>query len=180
MRSLIKRSTTQLASSWGACRNNSTNTQQSTKATEKKSEPDSKLVQLTNRERSLNMVTLIGRVGRDPSRVEKEKTLSGVSATGEEVKETSTLSVFSMATSEYAGMDVNGQAKFRVDWHRVVVVAERAQNLVQKYVRKGDRIHVTGRLHYNTTRDKNGEPRVVATVLADDFIFLSKNIDPDI
>lgn len=141
-------------------------------------EPEPKLVYIVNRERSLNSVTLIGRVGRDPTITEREKTVK--QGESEETKETVKVSVFSLATSEYSGVDEAGQAKFRVDWHRVVVTAERAQNLVQKYIRKGDRIHVTGRLHYNMTRDKNGESKLVTSIVADDFIFLSKNIDPDV
>lgn len=141
-------------------------------------ETESKLVQVVNRERSLNVVTLIGRIGRDPSIIEKEKPIY-IKKEGE-VKELNKFSVFTMATSEYAGLDASGEAKFRVDWHRIVVVAEHIQRVVQKYLRKGDRVHVIGRLHYNISRDKDGEPKLVTTVVADDLIFLSKNIDSEI
>lgn len=141
-------------------------------------DPSPKLVQIVNRERSLNLVSLIGRIGRDPTLVEREKTM-GMSEEGE-VKEMTRLAVFSMATSEFSGHDTTGKVKFRVDWHRIVVVSEPLQNLMKKYARKGDRIHVQGRLHYNTIRDKNGDSKHIATVLADDVIFLSKNVDPDV
>ena len=150
------------------------------------SKSESKLVTIMNRERSLNSVVLIGRVGKDPI-VHEREALTKSSHSGDrddeamtKEKETNKVTYFPLATSEYAGLDAKGEAKFRVDWHRIVVKADRAQTLVNKFVRKGDRVHVTGRLHYNMTRDKNGDSKFLPSIIADDFIFLSKNVDPEI
>ena len=50
----------------------------------------------------------------------------------------------------------------------------RLQENCEKYVRQGDRLHVTGKLHYNLVKDKNGVQRYVPSVVAEDIIFLTK------
>lgn len=156
-----------------------------------------KLAHLVNRERSFNQVMLIGRVGNDPVSLDRNKKTGSESSAETDAKKgdahddedelgeiernlKSAACVFSLATSEYAGLGPDGAPKFRVDWHRIVVMASRDQNTVRKYVRKGDRIHVTGRLHYNMSRYKSGEPRLLTSVVCDDIIFLGKNVNPDL
>jgi single-strand DNA-binding protein len=118
-----------------------------------------------NKERSLNSIQLIGRVGQDPKVGEYVK--EGQSSKGKVV-------LFSLATNEYMGVDNEEVSKVRVDWHRIAVFAPRLQENVEKYVRQGDRLHVTGRLHYNLVRDKAGDQRYVTSIIADDVIFLTK------
>jgi single-strand DNA-binding protein len=118
-----------------------------------------------NKERSLNCIQLIGRVGQDPKVGEYNK--EGQSSKGKVV-------LFSLATNEYMGVDNEEVNKVRVDWHRIAVFAPRLQENVEKYVRQGDRLHITGRLHYNLVRDKAGDQRYVTSIIADDVIFLTK------
>ena len=113
------------------------------------------------RERSLNRVQLIGRVGADPKvgGTERHKVVT-----------------FNLATNEYAGTNTTtGEIKQRVDWHRVAIFQPRLLDNAEKYVRQGDRVYIQGRLHHNMIRDKgNGENRYVTSIIADDMIFLTK------
>ena len=115
----------------------------------------------TGRERSLNRIQLIGRVGADPKvgGTEQHKVVT-----------------FNLATNEYAGTNTtNGEIKQRVDWHRIAVFQPRLLDNAEKYVRQGDRIYIQGRLHHNRIRDKeSGNDRYVTSIIADDMIFLTK------
>ena len=115
----------------------------------------------TGRERSLNRIQLIGRVGADPKvgGTQRHKVVT-----------------FNLATNEYAGTNTNnGEIKQRVDWHRIAVFQPRLLDNAEKYVRQGDRLYVQGRLHHNEIKDKNtGENRYVTSIIADDMIFLTK------
>ena len=131
---------------------------------------------LMQKERSLNQVTLIGRVGQDPKVGESQKKHSDAKGVDEDAQknEKSRVILFSVATNEYQGNDENGNPRVRVDWHRIAVFAPRLQENCEKYVRQGDRVHVTGRLHYNLVQDKAGDQRYVTSIIADDVIFLTK------
>ena len=41
-------------------------------------------------------------------------------------------------------------------------------------MRQGDRLHVTGKLHYNLVKDNNGLKRYIPSIVAEDIIFLNK------
>lgn len=128
--------------------------------------------QSISKERTLNIVQLIGRVGQDPRVAgQADKNESDVS---DDSKKLNKVVLFSLATNEYLGLDDQGQAKYRTDWHRITVISHRLQDYAQKRVRQGDRIHVTGRLHYDLVKNKSGEPRLITNVVADDFMFLNK------
>ena len=131
---------------------------------------------LLQKERSLNQVVLIGRVGQDPKVGESQKKPADIKSDegGKKSEKSSRVVLFSVATNEYQGNDEQGNPKIRVDWHRIAVFAPRLQENVEKYVRQGDRVHVTGRLHYNLVTDKAGDQRYVTSILADDVIFLTK------
>ena len=130
-----------------------------------------------NRERCLNMVQIIGRVGQDPKiGGHLDADVDGFHSSSEKTKK---VVMFSLATNEFQGADKQGDPKTRVDWHRVAVFAPKLQDSTEKYVRQGDSVHVTGRLHYNMVKDKSGSQRYVSSVVADDIIFLGKSSVPD-
>lgn len=112
-----------------------------------------------NTERSLNKIQIIGRVGQDPMVAGSERKVV----------------MFSLATNEYQGNDESGVAKMRTDWHRISVFIPRLQTNTEKYVRQGDRLHVTGKLHYDLVKDKSGLQRYITSILAEDIIHLGKN-----
>lgn len=132
-----------------------------------KSEIDSN----TSKERSLNHVQLIGRVGQDPR----------VSSVNDPAKKGKVV-YFSLATNEYQKMnsknsemrDDDDKLSTRTDWHRISVFSPKMQDNVEKYVRQGDRVYVSGRIHYNLVKDKVGDQRYITSIIADDIVFLTK------
>ena|SRR5271157_4619410 len=94
----------------------------------------------------LNKVMLIGRVGRDP-----ESKTAG----------TNTLSSFSVATSYGTG------DKQKTEWHQVTAWKELGE-FAQKYLHKGDKVYVEGRISYNIVgegKDKKTYAQITATSL---------------
>lgn len=133
------------------------------------SNPESATAPNLKREKSLNLVQLIGRVGQDPK-------VSVNPNSNEKEKKPNRVMLFSLATNEYMGQDENDEQKIRVDWHRIAVFNPALQENVEKYVRQGDRLHVTGRIRYNLVKDKAGDERYVTSIVADDVIFLTKSV----
>lgn len=97
---------------------------------------------------SLNQITLIGNVGRDP----EVKTLPS----GDLVAN------FSVATSEKWNSK-DGEKQERTEWHQVDAFGKLAE-IVQSYVSKGSKIFVQGQLVYNEWNDKDGNKRTTAKV----------------
>lgn len=106
--------------------------------------------------RDLNKVQLIGRLGGDP---EMRYTQSGQSVCN-----------FSMATNNRY-TNAAGDKIDDVAWHRVVVWGKPA-DLASKYLHKGSRLFVEGRLSYRAWTDKDGLKRTSTEVVADELIFL--------
>jgi single-strand DNA-binding protein len=57
------------------------------------------------------------------------------------------------------------------EWHKIICWRKLAE-IVSKYVKKGDRVAVVGRLSYNSWEDKDGNKRVTAEILADEVVML--------
>lgn len=85
--------------------------------------------------RSLNKVMLIGNVGADP---EMRSTPGGMR-----------IAKVSLATSRQFN-DRSGQQQEKTEWHRLTFWDKLAE-LVERYVKKGDRLYVEGRIEYSTT-----------------------------
>ena len=109
------------------------------------------------KERGLNSVTLMGRVGSEP-------TLRG--------SEEQPVTTFSLATSTY--WKSGSEWREKTEWHNIVVFRP---NLVEKafnYVYKGARVHLTGRLTYGKYVDREGVERQTTSIVCDDIIFLTR------
>ena len=83
--------------------------------------------------RSVNKITLIGNVGRDP---DIQQTKSGTK-----------VAHFSIATNRR--MPAGSDQEERTDWHRLTLWSKQAQ-FAEDYIRTGDRIYVEGRLEYDS------------------------------
>jgi len=104
----------------------------------------------------INKVILIGNLGQDP---ELQKTNSGMSV----VK-------ISIATARRGKNNSN-----ETDWHSVTCFGTTAEN-VSKYLSKGRRVYVEGRLQYSQwTDEKTGQKRKRAEVIADNVTFLGSD-----
>ena len=110
--------------------------------------------------RSLNKVTLIGNLGNDP-----------------EVRSTSggnRVATFSLATSR-SWNDAAGAKQEKTEWHRCVVWNTKSSQLadiVERYVKKGDKIYVEGRIEYRQWQDKDGQTRYSTEINVRELIML--------
>ena len=97
--------------------------------------------------RSLNKVILIGNLGNDP---EVRSTTGG-----------NRVATFSLATSR-SWNDASGAKQEKTEWHRCVVWNTKTSQLadiVEKYVKKGDKLYVEGRIEYRQWQDKDNQTR---------------------
>jgi single-strand DNA-binding protein len=89
---------------------------------------------------SVNKVTLIGNVGKDP---EVRRMTSGDAVVN-----------LSVATSETWKKD--GERKEKTEWHRVVCFNEHIGKVIEQYVRKGSKVYIEGALQTRKWTDKDG------------------------
>lgn len=104
---------------------------------------------------SLNKVTIIGNVGKDP---EIRTTSDG--------KEITSLSI---ATSETWKDKVSGEKRERTEWHRVVVFNEGLVSVVKNFVKKGSRIYVEGNLQTRKWLDNSGIEKFTTEVVLQNY-----------
>lgn len=106
----------------------------------------------------LNKVMLIGNLGADP---EARQTTSG-----------SALTEIRLATSE-SYKDKDGQRVEKTEWHRVVVFGSQAES-VARYLSKGSKVYVEGRIQTREWQDKEGQKRYTTEIIASHVTFLDK------
>ena len=107
----------------------------------------------------MNKVMLIGNVGTDP---EVRYVDQGVA-----------VARFRFATTEKGYTLQNGtQVPDRTDWHNVILW-HRLAEIVEKYVHKGDKLYIEGRLRYTSYDNKQGQRQYVTEVWADNMEMLS-------
>ena len=113
--------------------------------------------------RSLNKASLIGNVGQDP---ELRTTASGVRVAN-----------FSLATTR-SWNGPSGDKQEKTEWHKCVVWnSQRGTGgglveVVEKYVRKGEKLYVEGRIEYRQYQDKEGQTRYVTEINVRDLLLL--------
>ena len=110
--------------------------------------------------RSLNKATLIGNLGNDP---EVRSTAGG-----------NRVATFSLATSR-SWNDAGGTKQEKTEWHRCVVWNTKTSQLadiVEKYVKKGDKIYVEGRIEYRQWQDKENQTRYSTEINVRELIML--------
>lgn len=101
---------------------------------------------------SLNQVSLIGNLGRDP---EIKSTKSGDKVAN-----------FSIATSEAWGKGDDRVEK--TEWHNIVVWGKLA-DVVERYCTKGTKLFVQGKLTTRKWQDKDGKDRYTTEVVVSGF-----------
>jgi single-strand DNA-binding protein len=106
--------------------------------------------------RSLNKVMLIGNVGSDP---EIRSTSSG-----------SRVGKLSLATNRRF-QDRTGESQEKTECHRLTFFGRLAE-IVEQYVKKGDRLYVEGRLEYSQTQDEQGNTRYWTDIVVTEMIMM--------
>lgn len=114
---------------------------------------------------SVNKVILLGNVGRDP---EVRYLDTGVA-----------VATFPLATSDRAYTLANGtQVPERTEWHNLVLWRGLAET-AEKYVHKGDKLYVEGKIRTRSYDDQTGAKRYVTEIFVDSMEMLSaRNTTP--
>ncbi len=113
---------------------------------------------------SVNKVILLGNVGKDP----EVKYFDSERA----------VATFSLATTERGYTLQNGtQVPDRTDWHNIVV-SNRLAQVVDKYVHKGDKLYIEGKIRTRSYNDKSGAQRYVTEIYVDTMEMLTPKATP--
>lgn len=108
---------------------------------------------------SLNKVQLIGNVGKDP---DVRYLDSGVA-----------VATFPLATTERGYTLANGtQVPERTEWHNIVLWRGLAET-AEKYVHKGDKLYIEGKIRTRSYDDQNGVKRYVTEIFGDNMEMLT-------
>jgi single-strand DNA-binding protein len=107
---------------------------------------------------TLNKVMLIGHTGDDV----KMHYFEGGGAIGR----------FPLATNEVYTNKSTGQRVENTEWHNVVV-RNKAAEICEKYLKKGDKVYVEGRLKSRKWTDDKGIERYSVEIQCTDFTFLT-------
>lgn len=113
---------------------------------------------------SVNKVILIGNLGKDPEirRLENGAVIAS----------------FPLATSETFIDKNTGEKKEITDWHDIVLWRGLAE-VAEKYIRKGTKIYVEGKLKKRSWQDKEGNNRYTTEIVGDDLTILSRSENHD-
>ena len=113
---------------------------------------------------SVNKVILIGNVGTDP-----------------EIRyiETRPIASFRMATNERERTLPDGsKIPERTEWHNIVMWDRHAET-AERYITKGTKLYVEGKLRTRVWQDSNAIKRSVTEIVVEAFDILSRSIDPN-
>ena len=111
--------------------------------------------------RGVNKVILIGNLGKDP----EIQYLAGNIAVAK----------FSLATSEKF-KDKEGKVFSQTEWHNIVVWRGLAE-MAQKYLQKGNRVYLEGRLKTRYWEDKDHRRNAITEIIADNLIMMDRKDD---
>lgn len=106
----------------------------------------------------VNKVILIGNLGADPEVRHLQNDV--------------TVANFNLATSETYKDRQTGERREQTEWHRVVVWRGLAE-VVEKYVKKGSKVYVEGKLRTRKW-EKDGIERYTTEIMADNLTMLDR------
>lgn len=100
---------------------------------------------------SVNKVTLIGNLGKDP---EVRNTQAGMKIVN-----------LRIATSESWNDKASGERQERTEWHSVVIMNDRLADVAERFLRKGSKVYLEGKLQTRKWTDQSGADRYTTEVL---------------
>lgn len=104
---------------------------------------------------SVNKVTIIGNLGRDP---EVRSTQAGMKVVN-----------LAVATSDSWNDKTTGERKELTEWHRVVIMNDRLGDVAEKYLRKGSKVYLEGKLQTRKWTDQSGQERYTTEIMIGRF-----------
>ena len=100
---------------------------------------------------SLNKASIIGNLGKDP---EVRSFQNG-----------GRVANLTVATSESWKDKATGERKQRTEWHRVSIVNPGLVEVAEKYLKKGAKVYIEGRLETRSWTDKDGKERYTTEIV---------------
>ncbi|MFT4847943.1 MAG: single-strand DNA-binding protein [Sediminicola sp.] len=85
---------------------------------------------------------------------------------------------FPLATNETYTNRTTGEKVSNTEWHNVVV-RNKAAEICEKYLNKGDKLYVEGRLKTRKWQDDSGNDRYSTEIQCVDFTFLTPKTEPN-
>jgi single-strand DNA-binding protein len=104
---------------------------------------------------SVNKVTLLGTLGRDP----EIKSFQS----GDQIAE------LSIATSERWNDKATGEKKEKTEWHKVVIRNDNLVRVAENYLAKGAKVYLEGSLQTREWADKDGSKRYSTEIVIGKF-----------
>mgnify|MGYP004001694809 CR=1 FL=1 len=104
---------------------------------------------------SVNKVTLIGNLGRDPE--------VRFAQDGKKIVN------LSIATSEQWKDKNSGERREKTEWHRVVIFNNHLADIAEKYLRKGSKVFLEGSLQTRKWTDNSGIEKYSTEVVLQNF-----------
>lgn len=111
---------------------------------------------------TLNKVMLIGHLGDDV----KITQFDGGNCIGR----------FPIATSETYKNKQTGEKVSNTEWH-TIIVRNKAAEICEKFLKKGDRVYVEGRIKTRKWQGDDGKDRYSTEIHVNDFTFLTQRND---
>lgn len=106
---------------------------------------------------SVNKVILIGNLGKDPELKYFEEGRG--------------FARFPLATTE-SYRDKKGDKVEQTEWHNIAVWRPGLVELVEKYLKKGNKVYIEGRLRTRSWEDESNQTKYITEVLVDNMTFL--------
>lgn len=100
---------------------------------------------------SVNKVILVGNLGNDPE----------IRTFGNGGK----VANFSIATSENWRDKQSGERREKTEWHRVAVFGEGLVGVIERYVKKGSKLYVEGKLQTRKWQDRDGNDKYTTEIV---------------
>lgn len=100
---------------------------------------------------SVNKAILVGNLGNDPE----------IRTFGNGGK----VANFSLATSENWRDKQSGERREKTEWHRVAVFGEGLVGVVERYVKKGSKLYIEGKLQTRKWQDRDGNDKYTTEIV---------------
>lgn len=113
---------------------------------------------------TVNKVMLIGHTGDDVKMIHFE----GGGCIGR----------FPLATNETYTNKTSGEKVSNTEWHNIVV-RNKAAEICERYLKKGDKVYIEGRLKTRKWQDEQGNDRYSTEIQCTDFTFLTAKSESD-
>lgn len=104
---------------------------------------------------SVNKVTLVGNLGKDPEVRNAQSGLKIVNLT--------------VATSDTWNDKMSGERKEQTEWHRIVIMNDRLGEFAEKYLKKGSKVYLEGKLQTRKWTDQSGQDKYTTEVMIGRF-----------